>query len=59
VSGSGARRYANDAERLAGRLHAELSFCNVTDMREKGLHEFLENIQVRCSKSAAPSPTGT
>ncbi|MBC8136486.1 MAG: alpha-E domain-containing protein [Fibrella sp.] len=50
VSGTGGRRYANDAERLAGRLHAELSFCNVGDMREKGLHEFLENIQVRCSE---------
>lgn len=50
VSGSPGRRYANDAERLAGRLHAELSFCTVADMRGRGLHEFLESIQVRCSE---------
>jgi uncharacterized alpha-E superfamily protein len=48
VSGSGGRRYANDAERLAGRLHSDLSFLTVADMRKIGLHEFLEGIQKRC-----------
>lgn len=50
ISGSLGRRYANDAERLAGRLHADLSFLTVADMRkDDGLHTFLESIQERCS----------
>jgi Uncharacterized protein conserved in bacteria len=50
ISGSSGRRYANDAEKLAGKLHAELSFCTVADMHAAGLHTFLENIQVRCAE---------
>jgi uncharacterized alpha-E superfamily protein len=49
ISGSNGRRYANDAERMAGRLHADLSFLTVTDLRRTGLHEFLEEIQERCA----------
>jgi uncharacterized alpha-E superfamily protein len=49
VSGSSGRRYASDAERLAGRLHADLSFLTIADIRAQGLHEFLEGIQKRCS----------
>lgn len=49
VSGSSGRRYASDAERLAGRLHADLSFLTIADIRSQGLHEFLEGIQKRCS----------
>lgn len=49
VSGSTGRRYAGDAERLAGRLHSDLSFMTIDDIRTEGLHEFLEGIQVRCS----------
>jgi uncharacterized alpha-E superfamily protein len=48
ISGSQGRRYANDAERLSGRLHSELSFLTVADMRQVGLHEFLEGIQRSC-----------
>lgn len=48
LSGSQGRRYANLAERLAGRLHADLSFLTVAEMHATGLHEFLENIQKRC-----------
>lgn len=50
ISSSHGRRYANDAERLAGRLHADLSFLTVADLREIGLHEFLEGIQERCGE---------
>jgi len=50
LSGSAGRRYANDAERLAGRLHADLSFATVADMHAEGLHEFLERIQERCAE---------
>jgi uncharacterized alpha-E superfamily protein len=50
LSGSSGRRYANDAERLAGKLHADLSFATVADMHAAGLHEFLEGIQERCAE---------
>ena len=50
ISHSAGRRYANDAERLAGRLHADLSFLTVAEMRAHGLHEFFEGIQKRCSE---------
>jgi uncharacterized alpha-E superfamily protein len=50
ISGSAGRRYANDAERLAGRLHADLSFLTVADLRAIGLHVFLEGIQERCAE---------
>jgi uncharacterized alpha-E superfamily protein len=48
ISGSSGRRYANDAERLAGKLHADLSFLTVADLHQMGLHEFLQGIQERC-----------
>lgn len=48
ISGSQGRRYANDAERLAGRLHSDLSFLTIGDIRSIGLHEFLEGIQKSC-----------
>lgn len=49
ISGSHGRRYANDAERLTGRLHADLSFLTVADLHAQGLHEFLEGLQARCA----------
>ncbi len=48
ISGSHGKRYADDAERLAGKLHADLSFLTIADVRKIGIHEFLESIQVRC-----------
>ena len=48
ISGSGGRRYTDDAERLAGRLHADLSFLTVAELHRLGLHEFLEDLQKRC-----------
>ncbi|GAB4457895.1 MAG: alpha-E domain-containing protein [Armatimonadaceae bacterium] len=50
ISGSSGRRYADDSERLAGRLHADLSFLTIADLHTQGLHEFLESIQKRCSE---------
>ena len=48
VSSSQGRRYANDAERLSGKLHADLSFLTIADIRKIGIHDFLEGIQKRC-----------
>lgn len=48
ISGSSGRRYTDDAERLVGRLHADLSFLTVAELHGMGLHEFLEDLQKRC-----------
>jgi uncharacterized alpha-E superfamily protein len=50
ISGSTGCRYADDAERLVGRLHADLSFLTVAELREQGLHEFLQGIPKRCAE---------
>ena len=50
ISGSQGRRYANDAERKVGWLHASLSFMTVAEIREAGLHQFFEGIQKHCSE---------
>ncbi len=47
VSGSPRGTYTNDAERLAGRLLAELSYGSSEEVMEKGLHESLDAIQER------------
>ena len=50
ISGSQGRRCANDAERLIGRLHADLSFFTRDDLHAADLHVFLEGIQTRCAQ---------
>jgi uncharacterized alpha-E superfamily protein len=50
ISGSQGSRYANDAERLAGHLHADLSFMTVAEMHQAGLQALLKGIQRRCSE---------
>jgi uncharacterized alpha-E superfamily protein len=50
ISGSLGRRYADDAERLAGRLHADLSFLTVADLHAQDLRAFLQGIQNRCAE---------
>lgn len=41
---------ANDAERESGRLYSELNFMRAEDIIASGLHEFLENVQERCTR---------
>ncbi|HZO93293.1 MAG TPA: alpha-E domain-containing protein [Candidatus Baltobacteraceae bacterium] len=36
--------FANEAEKLAGRLAATLNFCDIDDVFEQGLHVFLEGV---------------
>lgn len=47
VSGSGERRFQNEAERRLGRLVAELDYTDEDEIVERGLHEFLDNTQDR------------
>ncbi|HMG04635.1 MAG TPA: alpha-E domain-containing protein [Chthoniobacterales bacterium] len=47
ISGSSETRYANEAERLSGRLRSDLDYITIGDIFKFGLHEYLESIQKR------------
>jgi len=47
ISGVANGRFCNDAERLAGRLVAELQFCTIDEIFAHGLHDYLDQLQVR------------
>jgi uncharacterized alpha-E superfamily protein len=47
ISGSSETRYANEAERLSGRLRSDLDYITIGDIFKFGLHEHLESIQER------------
>ncbi len=39
---------SNEPERLVGKLHADLTYARPNEIIQEGLHEFLENVQLRC-----------
>ena len=45
ISGSPSGRFAHDAERLSGRLVAELQFGRLDDVLAVGLHDYLDQLQ--------------
>jgi uncharacterized alpha-E superfamily protein len=47
ISGSSETHYANEAERLSGRLRSDLVYITIGDIFKFGLHEYLETIQHR------------
>lgn len=47
ISGVSDRRFSNDAEKLAGRLVAELQFGTVEEVFSAGLHDYLDQIQLK------------
>ena len=47
LSGVAEGRFLNDAERLAGRLLAELQFSTVEEIFEQGLHWYLDEVQTK------------
>jgi uncharacterized alpha-E superfamily protein len=44
ISGSGRGSYANEAERLAGRLVERLSYDRISEIFEQGLHGYLNDV---------------
>jgi uncharacterized alpha-E superfamily protein len=48
VSGTGHFAYANEAERLAGKLVERLSYDKVEEIFERGLHEYLNEVLGLC-----------
>ncbi|HEY4758387.1 MAG TPA: alpha-E domain-containing protein, partial [Chthoniobacterales bacterium] len=50
ISGSPETNYANEAERLSGRLRYDLDFAIIADIFEYGLHEYLAFTQKRLAE---------
>jgi len=47
ISGSASGRFAHDAERLSGKLVAELQFGTLDEVLIIGLHEYLDRLQIQ------------
>jgi uncharacterized alpha-E superfamily protein len=47
ISGVAPGRFCNEAEKLAGRLVAELQFSSVDDLFVNGLHNYLDTFQLK------------
>ncbi len=47
MSGSQHSHYANEAERLSGRLSSDIDFSTISDIFNIGLHQYLDRIQSR------------
>ena len=47
ISGSDQDHYANEAERLSGRLCSDLRYAAIAEIFQSGLHEYLDAIQRR------------
>ncbi len=47
ITGADENRYTNESERLSGKLRAELNYTSITDIFGSGLHQYLDQAQVR------------
>jgi uncharacterized alpha-E superfamily protein len=47
ISGCRDEHYSNEAEKLSGRLMAELNYSSVSDVLGRGLHEYLDDVQTK------------
>lgn len=47
IAGTPSHRFTNDAERLSGRLLAELRFSTVEEIFAPGLHQYLDDLQAK------------
>lgn len=45
ISGSPPGTYANEAEKLSGRLLSELNYSSIDEVFQQGLHEYLDDLQ--------------
>jgi uncharacterized alpha-E superfamily protein len=50
ISGSNRREYSNNADRLTGKLEAELGYTTVDDIYDYGLHNYLEDLERKLIK---------
>ena len=47
ISGTKEEHFSNLAEKLAGRLVAELNFSALEDIKTVGMHQYMDEIQVK------------
>ncbi|MEP6663184.1 MAG: alpha-E domain-containing protein [Verrucomicrobiota bacterium] len=47
ISGVAPSRFSNEAEKLAGRLVAELQFSSIDEIFDSGLHKYLDTLQAK------------
>ena len=57
ISGASRSHYANEAERLAGKLCSDLTYARIADIIKGGLHQYLDGIQLRLIEIAAATRT--
>ncbi len=50
ISGNFAPKPANPAELAAGRLYRDMLYLSVGEISERGVHDFLEDVQTRCAE---------
>ena len=53
ISGVPEGRFSNEAERLTGRLLAEVQFCTIDEVFEHGLHQYLDDLQLKLNAIGA------
>jgi uncharacterized alpha-E superfamily protein len=53
ISGVPEGKFCNDAEKLCGRLCAELQFSSVHDIFERGLHTYIDELQAKLNTVGA------
>jgi uncharacterized alpha-E superfamily protein len=47
ISGTTAGTWRTDSDRALGRLRSELDYLTIEEITERGLHEFLDDLQGR------------
>lgn len=52
ISGSPLDRFVNRSEKLIGRLKSTLDYTDETDIFKDGVHEFMDNLQMRLNEIA-------
>jgi uncharacterized alpha-E superfamily protein len=50
ISGSPSGSASNSAEKLVGRLKADLEYTDIGEVLEHGMHEYLDNLQTRLNR---------
>ena len=53
ISGAAEGYFRNDADRLAGRFLAKLQFSTIDEIFDRGLHQYLDNAQVKLNNIGA------
>jgi uncharacterized alpha-E superfamily protein len=53
ISGTPAGTWRTDSDRALGRLRSELDYLTIEEITQRGLHEFLDDLQTRLNTVGA------